>query len=221
MKLNQTPTLRARTALVGGAAAVALLLSACGSDSSDDATGSSADASDTSDATDGTDAEAAALSVTDPWIKATDDDMTAMFGTIVNDTDADITVVGASSDAAGTVELHEVVTGDGGAMVMQPKEGGFTVPAGGTHELEAGGDHVMLMDLTGPLEAGQDVTVTLELADGSTQDVTAVVKPFTGADEEYAGGMDMGDEDMEHGDTDHGDHGDHDDMDHGDHSEDQ
>ena len=207
MKLNQTTTLRARTALVGGAAAVALLLSACGSDSSDDATGSSS--ADASDTTGGTDAETAALSVTDPWIKATDDDMTAMFGTIVNDTDADITVVGASTDVAGTVELHEVVTGDGGAMVMQPKEGGFTVPAGGSHELEAGGDHVMLMDLTGPLEAGQDVTVTLELADGSTQDVTAVVKPFTGADEEYAGGMDMGDEDMDHGDMDHGDHGDH------------
>ncbi|MDR6174056.1 copper(I)-binding protein [Nocardioides zeae] len=212
MKLNQTPTLRARTALVGGAAALALVLSACGSDSSDDATGSSsADAS--AGAPDA--ADAAALSVTDPWVKATDDDMTAMFGTIVNDTDADITVVGATSDVAGTVELHEVVAGDGGAMLMQPKEGGFTVPAGGTHALEAGGDHVMLMDLTGPLEAGQDVTVTLELADGSTQDVTAVVKPFTGADEEYAGGMDMDHEDMDHGDHEDMDHGDHD------HSEDQ
>lgn len=200
MKTTPDParrTRRTRAALVGGAAALALLLSACGSGSSSSSDPAAAN-------------PAAGLpgdrgvSVADPWIKATDDDMTAMFGTIVNDTDADITVVGASSDAAGTVELHEVVTGEGGAMVMQPKEGGFTVPAGGSHELTAGGDHVMLMDLTAPLEAGQDLAVTLDLGDGSTLEVSAVVKPYTGADEEYAGGMG----DMDHGDMDHGDHSD-------------
>ncbi|WP_447644013.1 copper chaperone PCu(A)C [Nocardioides zeae] len=196
MNTTLNPARRTRAALVGGAAALALLLSACGSGSE----GSSGSAANPAAGLPGD----RGVSVTDPWIKATDDDMTAMFGTIVNDTDADITVVGASSDAAGTVELHEVVTGEGGAMVMQPKEGGFTVPAGGSHELTAGGDHVMLMGLTAPLEAGQDVAVTLELADGSGLEVSAVVKPYTGADEEYAGGTG----DMDHGDMDHGDHSD-------------
>ncbi|HEY1135264.1 MAG TPA: copper chaperone PCu(A)C [Nocardioides sp.] len=206
--MNLHRTLRPRTALVGGIAALALALSACGSDNDADASDdSSSDASSSSSA----DAGEVSLTVTDPWVKATTESMTAAFGTIVNDSDTDVTVVAASSDVANLVELHEVVTADGGGMVMQPKEGGFTVPANGTHELNAGGDHIMLMELTGPLEAGQDVVITLELSDGSTQEITAVVKPFTGADEEYAGGeggMDMGD--MDHGD--HGDHSEHDDQ---------
>ncbi|MFW6773375.1 copper chaperone PCu(A)C [Nocardioides sp. CPCC 205120] len=201
MKRSTTTPARTHLTRAGVAAAAVLLLAGCGSD------GSSASASDdtsadaaSSSSPAGDDASATGLSVTDPWVKATDGGMTAAFGTFVNETGADITVVGASSDVAGVVELHEVLTGDGGAMVMQPKEGGFTVPAGGTHELTAGGDHIMLMELTGPLEAGQDVAIELELADGATETITAVVKPYTGADEEYAGG--------DH--SQHSDHSDHD-----------
>ncbi|MDF9716667.1 copper chaperone PCu(A)C [Nocardioides sp. ChNu-153] len=208
--MKRSTTTRTHLTRAGVAAAAVLLLAGCGNDgsSASAAEDTSADAASSSSAA-GDDGSATGLTITDPWVKATDEGMTAAFGTFVNDTGADITVVGASSDVAGLVELHEVVAGDGGAMVMQPKEGGFTVPAGGTHELTAGGDHIMLMELTGPLEAGQDVTIDLELADGATETITAVVKPYTGADEEYAGG-----DHAEHGDD--AGHDDHSDHDHGD-----
>lgn len=197
--------LAVRSAVVVGVLGLSTVLAACGSNGSNgsDAAGADASASDASSdtaaATTGTDP----LTVVDPWVKATDESMTAAFGTLVNATDADLTVVAATSDVAGVVELHEVVADDSGAMLMQPKEGGFVVPAGGTHELTAGGDHLMLMDLVRPLTAGEDVHVTLELSDGSTQEVHALVKPFAGADETYAGGAHGG----EHGDHEGGHEG--------------
>ena len=86
---------------------------------------------------------------------------------------------------------------DDGAMVMQPKEGGFTIPAGATFELAPGGNHIMLMSLAAPIVAGDDVTFTLILGDGSVFTFTAPAKDFTGANEEYVGDGDM---DMDMGD---------------------
>lgn len=130
----------------------------------------------------------AALTLTDPWVKAVPGGMTGAFGTLVNKSPHDVTVVSASADVAPMAELHETVQNPDGSMVMQPREGGFVVPAGGTHVLEPGGDHVMLMGLTGALEPGTTVEVTLTLDDGSTSTVTATVKAFDGADEKYQSG---------------------------------
>ncbi len=43
----------------------------------------------------------------------------------------------------------------------------------------------MLMDLAEPVPPGDEITLTLHLADGTTVDVTAVAKPFAGGDETY------------------------------------
>ncbi len=83
------------------------------------------------------------------------------------------------------VELHETVKNDTGAMQMQPKAGGIVIPAGGTHLLEPGADHVMLMMLTGPLETGTTTTLTLSTSDGDVT-LTVPVRAFTGAQESYA-----------------------------------
>ncbi|MFV0451106.1 MAG: copper chaperone PCu(A)C [Propioniciclava sp.] len=131
--------------------------------------------------------EASTFAVTDAWVKATDEGMTGAFGVLSNSGDRDIQVIGATSDAAGMVELHEVVENDDGEMTMREKTGGFLIPAGSEHTLEPGADHVMLMQLTDPLEAGDEVTITLSFADGSTADVTATVKDFSGANETYEG----------------------------------
>ncbi len=70
-------------------------------------------------------------------------------------------LVSAASDAAMRVELHtHKVTGDG-VMQMIEVEEGFAVPAGGTHTLARGGDHVMLMGLTAPMRQGDTIIVTL------------------------------------------------------------
>jgi copper(I)-binding protein len=138
----------------------------------------------------GAPAPAAALTIRDPWVKAAPaGTMTAAFGVLSNDTDSDITVTAAESPAS-PMELHEMTMKDG-KMVMQPKEGGFVIKAKGTHELSPGGDHLMMMKPVQAIAAGDEVTFTLKLADGTTVPFTAIAKPFAGAGESYDPGMSM------------------------------
>ncbi|ROO85987.1 hypothetical protein EDD29_3544 [Actinocorallia herbida] len=161
---------------------LALPIAACGAEGTTTEAAASAPS-----ATASAQAPAAALTVTDPWVKIVDKGMTAAFGTLKNTTGADVTVASAATPASAVVELHEVV-GDGGEMQMQPKEGGFVVPAGGSLELEPGGLHLMLMDVQEPLKAGAEVAFTLTLSDGSKIEFTALAKEFKGGNENYTGG---------------------------------
>lgn len=193
---------RSRTSGLVGGLALALVtglgVAGCGASE----TGQGADETTSTDPT----AAAEALSLHDGWVKATEDDedMTAVFGTLTNDSDADVVVEGLSSPVAGSGELHEMAAGgDGPNPTMREKEGGIVVPAGGEYTLEPGGDHFMLMDLKEPVLAGQDVTIVVTADDGSTVEFTVVGRSFSGARENYEG--------------DHGDHGgDHEDDHEGD-----
>ncbi|MGW2223609.1 copper chaperone PCu(A)C, partial [Nonomuraea sp. NPDC001684] len=147
---------------------MAVLVSGCGGQSTTASTASASPAVATAAAT-----PSPALTITDPWIKTGGKGMTAAFGTLVNNTDAELTVVSGASPLSPTVELHEVVD-SGGKMVMRPKKGGFVVPARGSHQLAPGGDHIMLMGVTGKVEPGAEVPFTLTLADGSTLQFTAI-----------------------------------------------
>ena len=131
-------------------------------------------------------APTAPVTVRDPWVRAADSGMTAVFGTLVNTSGRDVTVTSASTSVSRT-ELHETAR-QHGRTVMRPKKGGIAVEADGTRVLEPGGDHLMLMDVTEPVPAGDEVTVTLTLADGRTTSFTAVARPFSGAGEPYAPG---------------------------------
>lgn len=133
-----------------------------------------------------TSAVPATLTVKDPWVKAADKGMTAAFGTVVNGTGKDVTVVKVSSPLS-PVELHEMAMEDG-EMLMREKAGGFAIKAGGSHQLAPGGDHLMLMEPSAPIKPGDEVSFTLTLDDGSTVPFTAVAKPFAGAGESYAPG---------------------------------
>ncbi len=187
-----------RRALIPAAAVLtaAALVSSCGSDS----TGATKDP--TSSAPD----QASAVALKDGWVKAARTGMTAAFGALTNDSDQEVTIASATSDITGSMELHETVETSDGSMAMQPKKGGFVLAPHGTHTLEPGGDHLMIMDLNQALKPGQTVTITLTMADGSTTDVTATVKRFSGADEHYQNG-DPGDDggDMDMNDMDMGD----------------
>ncbi|MFC4591584.1 copper chaperone PCu(A)C [Sphaerisporangium corydalis] len=134
-------------------------------------------------------AAAVPLTITDPWVKAAEKGMTAAFGTLVNTTGAEITVVSGASPASPKIELHEVVD-SGGKMIMRPKDGGFVIPAHGTHQLQPGGDHIMLLGVSEPVRPGARVPFTLTLKDGSTLAFTAVGKDFAGGKEDYQPGMD-------------------------------
>lgn len=124
------------------------------------------------------------LTVTDAWVKAADKGMTAAFGTLTNNSGAAADVVSASTPDSSSMELHEVADDDG-SMVMQPVPGGLTIPGNGTLTLEPGGYHLMLMDVTTPIKAGDKVPVTLTCADGATVDFTAQAREYQGGDEEY------------------------------------
>lgn len=136
-----------------------------------------------------------AVAIADAWVKAADEGMSAAFGGLANESTDDITVVSATTDAAEMVELHETVEDESGEMIMREIEGGFVIPAGGSLDLEPGGSHIMLMGLTGPLRAGDEVTVTLTFSDDSTFAFTAPVKDYSGANENYQG---SGDGEMDH-----------------------
>ena len=83
-------------------------------------------------------------------------------------------LVSASSDAAQTVELHEVKN-EGGVMKMRPVSA-IPVPAGGKTELKPGGYHIMLMGLKHDLKPGEKVPVTLKFEHGGEVHVEAAVR---------------------------------------------
>ena len=134
------------------------------------------------------DEAAKTVTVSDQWAKSADSGMTAVFGTLKNSGHEAARLVSATSPVASTVELHEVVTEAGGSSTMRPKDGGFVIPAGGSHALVPGGDHLMLMDLKQPLAVGSDVNITVKFEDGSTLPFTAQVRDFRGAGEDYQPG---------------------------------
>ncbi|WP_407319446.1 copper chaperone PCu(A)C [Isoptericola halotolerans] len=183
-------TTPARLGVVLAAASLALV----GCSTSDDG----AAASETSAAPAGD-----SVTINDAWVKAADSGMTAAFGELVHNGSADATVVSATTEASSALELHETVENDAGEMVMREVEGGFVIPAGQELDLEPGGNHIMLMDLTDPLQAGEEVTFTLTFSDDSTYEFTAPVKDYSGANENYQNGddndseMDMGGSDSE------------------------
>jgi copper(I)-binding protein len=179
-------TLHPPRLLLGLTLALALLASGCGSDT---ATEGSAGATGGGD-----------LSVTDAWVRATtgtdDPTMTAAFMVIENDTDADVRLVKAGSSVTDMVQIHEMVDGDDGHMVMQEAAQGVTVRAGKAQMLMPGGYHVMLMGLGDELAPGDEVDLTLEFSDGTTLDLTAPVKEFTEEEDHYHEHSDSPSEEM-------------------------
>ncbi|MFS6616940.1 copper chaperone PCu(A)C [Microbacterium aurugineum] len=128
------------------------------------------------------------VTIEDAWVKSAEEGMSAGFGTLANSGDDDVTVVSVTSEASPMIELHETVENEAGEMVMREKAGGFVIPAGGTLALEPGANHIMLMDLSAPLTAGNDVTFTVTFSDDSTYEFTAPVKDYSGANENYEDG---------------------------------
>ena len=187
---------RARTGLAATAAlALVLGAAACADeDTTDTVANGAAETAAVAESDDGAGDEAGVAVFQNGWAKATDTEMSGVFGAIRNIGDEDLHLIGVTSPVSERVELHETVPGGGGTM-MQEKEDGFVIPAGGELILEPGGDHIMLMDLTEPITTGQQINLVLEFDDESDQAVTVSARDFMGGEEEYVG--------------DHGGHADH------------
>jgi len=85
----------------------------------------------------------------------------AAFMTIENTGAAADRLIAADSDIAARTELHTHIETDDGIVRMRPADDGFTIPARGVRALVRGGDHIMLMGLTGEFAQGGTVSVTL------------------------------------------------------------
>jgi len=114
----------------------------------------------------------AQTTVKDPWVRGTvaQQKATGLFAQITSAQGGKL--VAASSPVAGVVEIHEMAM-DGTTMRMRALPNGLELPAGKTVELKPGGFHVMLMDLKGPVKAGDtvDVTLTVEGKDGKKEQI--------------------------------------------------
>lgn len=100
----------------------------------------------------------------------------AAYMTLTNETDSDDQLVGATTDIAETVELHQTSTTDG-SMSMQQLDG-VEIPAGGETVLEPGGPHLMLIGVTDELAEGDTVDLTLTFDNAGEQTVAAEVVPL-------------------------------------------
>jgi len=97
------------------------------------------------------------------------------FLTLDNRGSAPDTLLGVESPQAGGVMLHEMV---GGRMEMVTA---IPLPAGRQVRLVPGSYHLMMHELTGPLAAGDTVTLTLRFARADPVVVRAPVLRYTEA----------------------------------------
>ncbi|WP_440999724.1 copper chaperone PCu(A)C [Fodinibius sp. SL11] len=82
---------------------------------------------------------------------------------ISNGTASTDTLVSFSSDVAEKVELHKSIENDDGTTSMQPA-GQQVIPAGEKLQLEPGGLHLMLINLTREVAVGDSLQLSLEFA---------------------------------------------------------
>jgi copper(I)-binding protein len=85
-------------------------------------------------------------------------------------------LIGAETDVADTVEVHEMAHVDG-VMTMRPLPDGLEIPAGGEVALESGGYHLMLFGLTHDLRAGETYQMTLRFERAGEVTITVAIRP--------------------------------------------
>jgi periplasmic copper chaperone A len=128
-----------------------------------------------------------AITVTDPWSRTSP--MVAGAGAaymvVENTGSAADNLLGGRSDVAKAVEVHETYEmapeptasdGMGGGMMGMRRIDKLEIPAGGKVELKPGGYHIMLIDLTRELKAGETIEITLTFEKAGEVKVTAEVR---------------------------------------------
>ena len=112
------------------------------------------------------------VAVSDAWSRAMPPGakVAGGFMTIRNGGAQDDRLLSLSSEAAGSVEVHEVREVDG-VMQMRPLVDGLVIPAGGEVELKPGGYHLMFMQPAQAFKEGDTVTATLVFEQGGEQKV--------------------------------------------------
>lgn len=124
------------------------------------------------------DAACAGIHILGAWVRPANEAMptSAAYALLLNLGDTEETLLGAATDVAQAVELHEMIMAEGDVMRMQAVEGGIAIPAGEIVALQPGGLHVMLIGLTGALTEGETLPLTLTFAHAGDIPVTAHIR---------------------------------------------
>ncbi|MCL4875033.1 MAG: copper chaperone PCu(A)C [Anaerolineae bacterium] len=117
--------------------------------------------------------ECSGIQIAGAWARPSVAPNSAVYATIFNLTEEEDTLVGGSVAAAEVVEIHDMTMSADGVMSMFPVEGGLKIPAGGMAQLKPGSLHVMLINLSETLDAGNTLEVTLTFANAG--DITLTV----------------------------------------------
>ncbi len=117
----------------------------------------------------------AELEISNAWIKNLPPTIPVRAGymTIYNPGPHDSSIVSVRSDAFASVEIHRSFTQDG-MMRMEPVDR-LEIKADTNVNLEPGGLHLMMMMPKEATSPGDQITIHLELDDGSAQDLTMTV----------------------------------------------
>jgi copper(I)-binding protein len=120
---------------------------------------------------------APSLTVSDAWVRPPmgPDRPAAGYLVITNTGVAADALLGATSPVSMRVELHETSMDSSGMAGMRPIDR-LEIPAGGTVRLEAGGYHLMLMDVGDKMQVGGTVELQLEFDKAGTMAVVAEVR---------------------------------------------
>jgi copper(I)-binding protein len=135
--------------------------------------------------------KAGSIEIDNPWSRATPKGAKVAAGYLViknNGSNPD-RLVGATTPAAGKVEVHEVSM-DNGVMKMRPLSGGLEIKPGEAVELKPSSFHLMMFDLKHPFENGKPFKASLNfekagpveiefkvVAPGATPSTAAADKP--------------------------------------------
>ncbi len=120
----------------------------------------------------------AEVRVEEPWARATVGGQQASGAFMTLTSTRDARLVSVQTPVAGVAEIHEMAL-ENNIMRMRPLDA-LALPAGQPVVLRPGAHHVMLLELKQPLNAGDEVelTLTVEDADGKREriDVRAPVR---------------------------------------------
>jgi hypothetical protein len=117
----------------------------------------------------------------------------AAFMVVHNSGAEDDQMIDAKAEISDRVELHTHKADANGVMQMLHVPEGFTIPAGGMHELKRGADHVMFLGLKNTLSHGDvvHVTLTFEKAGDIEIDIPVDLEKDAAAMGAAANGMQM------------------------------
>ena len=115
---------------------------------------------------------AANISVSDAWARATMPGQKVSGAYMQIQSDVDARLISASSPAVPRVEVHEMKM-DGDVMRMREVQA-IDLPKGKTVSLEPGGYHIMLMNLSKPIAAGEVIPLTLVVESGGKRQTVEV-----------------------------------------------